>query len=199
MSFSESKIIDRLLSVIEQDIVPKTREGVKVGNKLFGAAILKKEDLSTLVSSTNTETENPLWHGEVHTMKKLYELPREQRPNPRDCIFLATHEPCSLCLSAITWGGYDNFYYLFSFEDSRDSFNIPHDLRILKEVFKVENGDYFHDNYYWKSHDLVKLVDGYQGELKRSFLDRIENLKAVYAEMSDVYQSSKGDADIPLD
>ena len=83
-----------------------------------------------MVASTNTETENPLWHGEVHTLKKLYEMPRSQRPAPKDCIFFATHEPCPLCLSAITWGGYDNFYYLFSYVDSRDSFNIPHQLDI---------------------------------------------------------------------
>ena len=57
-------------------------------------------------------------------------------------IFLATHEPCSLCLSAITWTGFDNFYYLFSHEDSRDSFAIPHDLKILKEVFTLDPGGY---------------------------------------------------------
>jgi tRNA(Arg) A34 adenosine deaminase TadA len=81
------------------------------------------------VAGTNTETENPLGHAEVFTIKKLYELPRPQRPKPHDCIFVATHEPCSLCLSAIPWGGYDNFYYLFSHEDSRDSFSIPRDLK----------------------------------------------------------------------
>jgi tRNA(Arg) A34 adenosine deaminase TadA len=37
-------------------------------------------------------------------------------------------------LSGITWGGFDNFYYLFTFEDTRDAFGIPHDIRILEEV-----------------------------------------------------------------
>ena len=41
-----------------------------------------------------------------------------------------------------TWGGYDNFIYLFSYEDSRDSFNIGHDLKILKQVFKHDPGGY---------------------------------------------------------
>ena len=58
------------------------------------------------------------------------------------CLFLSTHEPCSLCLSAITWAGFDNFHYLFGYVDTRDAFNIPHDLRILSEVFRIENGDY---------------------------------------------------------
>jgi tRNA(Arg) A34 adenosine deaminase TadA len=96
--------------------VPKTRAGVALGNKLFGAAILRKDDLSLVVADTNNEMENPLWHGEVHTLKKFYELPTDQRPEPKDCIFFATHEPCSLCLSAITWTGFDNFYYLLAMQ-----------------------------------------------------------------------------------
>jgi tRNA(Arg) A34 adenosine deaminase TadA len=128
---SKVALINRLFDVIEDDIVPLTAKGVAQGNKLFGAAILRKHDLSLVIAETNNELENPLWHGEVHCLKRFYELPRADRPETGDCIFLATHEPCSLCLSAITWAGFDNFYYLFSHEDSRDSFAIPHDLKIL--------------------------------------------------------------------
>ena len=78
----------------------------------------------------------------MHTLKLLYELPRSARPAPAECLFLSTHEPCSMCLSAITWAGYDNFHYLFSHEESRDDFAIPHDLRILKEVFRLDAGGY---------------------------------------------------------
>lgn len=192
------KIIDGLLSALEHDIVPLTQKGVREGNKVFGAAILRKSDLSLVVAATNTEVENPLWHGEVSAIKKLYEIPRSKRPAPRDCYFLATHEPCSLCLSAITWGGYDNFYYLFSYTDSRDSFNIPHDLKILKEVFKCDHGNYARENFYWKSNNILTLINACDDVHKNDFLARIDRLKKVYNEMSDVYQNSKGDADIPL-
>lgn len=37
-------------------------------------------------------------------------------------------------LSGIPWGGWDNFFYLFTYEDTRDAFSIPHDIRILEEV-----------------------------------------------------------------
>jgi tRNA(Arg) A34 adenosine deaminase TadA len=194
-----AKLIDRLLETIEKDIVPLTRQEVEKGNKLFGAAILRKDDLSLVLAASNNEIENPLWHGEVHALKRLYEMPRSERPAPRDCIFLATHEPCPLCLSAITWGGYDNFYFLFSYEDSRDSFNIPHDIRILKEVFKQDPGGYARENHYWKSYAIRDLISACDAEAQQGFNARIDKLTKSYGEMSDVYQKSKGDAGIPLD
>jgi tRNA(Arg) A34 adenosine deaminase TadA len=197
----EIGLIDRLLDVVEREIAPKTAEGVARGNKLFGAAILRKADRSTVVAETNNETENPLWHGEIHALKRFYELPREARPKPVDCIFLATHEPCSLCLSAITWGGYDNFWYLFSHEDSRDSFNIPHDLRILKEVFGLEPGGYAAENHYWKSHNIVRAIDGFAGPDRARLSRRVEKLVEIYGRLSEIYQGNKhlAEGDIPLD
>lgn len=195
---SNPVLIDRLLSVIENDIIPLTRRGVETGNKLFGAAILRKSDYSLVVAGTNNETENPLWHGEVHTLKLLYEMAPADRPAPADCIFLATHEPCSLCLSAITWSGYDNFHYLFSHEDSRDSFNIPHDLRILKEVFTLDPGGYNATNAYWTSDDLMKAIQSLEPAQRDPLLARVEVLQKIYDEMSDVYQANKSESEIPL-
>jgi tRNA(Arg) A34 adenosine deaminase TadA len=194
----EPELIDRLLSVMEDDIVPMTQEEVRKGNKVFGAAILRKSDLSLVIAGTNNETQNPLWHGEVHTMKLLYEMAPENRPRPADCIFFATHEPCSLCLSAITWGGYDNFYYLFSHEDSRDSFNIPHDLKILKEVFTLEPGGYNRENAYWRSAGLIGGIAAAPEADRAAFIARVEALGKTYAAMSETYQSHKTGTEIPL-
>jgi tRNA(Arg) A34 adenosine deaminase TadA len=195
---SDVSLINRLLDVIEHDIAPKTAEGVAHGNKLFGAAILRKDDQSLVIAETNNEVENPLWHGEVHCLKRFYEMPKADRPETGDCIFLATHEPCSLCLSAITWTGFDNFYYLFSHEDSRDSFAIPHDLKILKEVFTLAPGGYNAENAYWKSFSIRKLARGLP-EVERSQLqDRIAGISARYDALSAKYQDSKGENDIPL-
>ncbi len=195
---STASLINRLFDVVENDIVPKTAEGVAHGNKLFGAAILRKSDLSLVLAETNNEMENPLWHGEVHCLKRFYEMPKADRPDTKDCIFLSTHEPCSLCLSAITWAGFDNFYYLFSHEDSRDSFAIPHDLKILKEVFTLDPGGYNAENAYWQSYSLRRLVRELP-EAERGPLEaRVENISKRYDELSEEYQSGKGDNDIPL-
>ncbi|RFC66955.1 MULTISPECIES: nucleoside deaminase [Mesorhizobium] len=195
---NETELAERLLDVIENDIVPKTAEGVSHGNKLFGAAIVRKDDKSLVIAETNNEMENPLWHGEVHCLKRFYEMPKADRPDTRDCIFIATHEPCSLCLSAITWTGFDNFYYLFSHEDSRDSFAIPHDLKILKEVFTLEPGGYNAENAYWKSHSIRKLIRTLPEADRKRLEARIGKISAEYDRLSNQYQADKGDNDIPL-
>ena len=195
---TDAALIDRLLDVIEHDILPMTAAGVEAGNKLFGAAILRKSDLSLVLAETNNEMENPLWHGEVHALKRFYEMPKETRPDTKECIFIATHEPCSLCLSAITWAGFDNFYYLLSHEDSRDSFAIPHDLRILKEVFTLDPGGYNAENAYWKSHSIRREVDALAEPERARLQARIAAVSKSYDGLSAIYQESKADNDIPL-
>ena len=80
MSYPDHELAARFLHVIEHDVVPLTRAGVERGDKVFGAAILRKPDLSLVVVGTNRETENPLFHGEIATLNAFYEMPAEGRP-----------------------------------------------------------------------------------------------------------------------
>jgi len=201
-------LIERFFDVIENDIAPMTQRGVAAGNKIFGAAILRKADLSLVLAETNNEVENPLWHGEMHAIKRFHELPAEQRPHPEDCLFLTTHEPCSLCLSGITWAGFDNFYFLFSHEDSRDSFAIPYDIQILREVFAVPDPGrneaapdrplYNRTNRFWQAHDISRMIASLDRGSREALLSRFDDIGALYSELSAAYQRNKGDKGIPL-
>ncbi|SCZ98613.1 BZ3500_MvSof-1268-A1-R1_Chr3-1g05500 [Microbotryum saponariae] len=128
---ADVKLVHTLLDTTLNSIIPLTRAGVDSGAKVFGAAILRKDTLEPCMVATNTETDSPLMHGEITCIQNFYtQISAESRPKAKDTIFFATHEPCSLCTSGITWGGWDNFTYLFSYEETRDTFAIPHDIDI---------------------------------------------------------------------
>ena len=198
-SENSSIVVERILQVLTDDVVPLTAAGVAVGNKIFGAAIIDRRSLDLVVAGTNEEVENPLYHGEVSALNRYWALPADGRPAPQDCLFVATHEPCSLCLSAITWSGFDNFFYLFTYEDSRDAFAIPHDLRILDEVFGLSDGDYRRSNAFWSAHSIVDTINDLDDvEAAARLRAEVEQLKATYRELSATYQGGKSESDIPL-
>ncbi len=191
-------LVDRMLAVLQEEVLPLTQEGVRHGSKAFGAAVLHKDSLQFVMAGANDEAHNPLLHAEISCLNSFWSLPRESRPPPTECLFLTTHEPCSMCLSAITWSGFDNFYYLFSYEDTRDDFSIPHDLAILAEVFRCRDGAYANENAYWKSYYLLDLVQqGSQDERARR-QEQVAQLRSAYRDLSEHYQDRKQERDIPL-
>jgi tRNA(Arg) A34 adenosine deaminase TadA len=108
--------IRKMLQIIETDILPKTTLGVAKGNKVFGAAVLN-DQLGLVYADTNEETTCPLFHGEV---KLIYEwskqIPASERgPSAQSSVFLATHEPCCMCISSIVWSGFPCVYYFFPY------------------------------------------------------------------------------------
>ncbi|MFK7859834.1 MAG: nucleoside deaminase [Granulosicoccus sp.] len=195
----DKNLIQRLLDTLADDILPLTEKAVTRGNKVFGAALLRKSDQTTYLAETNNEMESPLHHGEMHLLKRYFELPASPRIPASELIFLSTHEPCSMCLSAITWSGFDNFFYFFSHEDSRDEFDIPHDLTILDEVFGLQPGQYNKQNAFWQCHHIVAWIEQSASDDDRvSLLAQVSAIKARYTAASTAYQSDKSGNDIPL-
>lgn len=200
---SPEDLVSTLLSVTESSIVPLTRSQVSSGSKLFGAAILKRSNLETLTIATNNERESPLLHGEINCIQTFFANKDPGRPQTKDCIFFATHEPCSLCLSGMTWSGFNEFYYLFTYEDSRDLFGIPYDIDILQSVYQVASPTdtpemlaskplYNRTNKFFKGRSVAELVDSIEDELaKEKWTAEIGRVKSLYNELSDTYQKGK--------
>ena len=184
-----------LLDIFIDTLIPETEIAVQKGNKIFGAFIIKKSDLSIVITGTNNEITNPLYHGEISTLFNFFKI---KNLNPKDYYFITSHEPCSLCLSAITWSGFDNFYYFFEHNDTKSSFHIPHDLNILQEVFNIQGGEYNKVNGYWKSFSIIDQIKANEDSNKHNLIKKIDKIKQLYADLSTQYQNAKISNNIPL-
>ena len=184
-----------LLDIFIDTLIPETEIAVQKGNKIFGAFIIKKSDLSIVITGTNNEITNPLYHGEISTLFNFFKI---KNLNPKDYYFITSHEPCSLCLSAITWSGFDNFYYFFEHNDTKSSFHIPHDLNILQEVFNIQGGEYNKVNGYWKSFSIIDQIKENEDLNKHNLIEKIDKIKLLYEDLSTQYQNTKISNNIPL-
>lgn len=182
--------IKRMLLIIENDILSKTTAGVDAGNKVFGAAILKK-DFSLDYAETNAETTCPLFHGEVHCIYQWSKrTPNEHRgPAAQNSIFLSTHEPCMMCISSIVWAGFQSVYYFFPYSKTTEQ-GIPHDIDTMHELWGVST--YRKQNKYVSTACLMDLIGNLDdGKEKKELVEIQDRLIKVYDTLSEKYHSEK--------
>ena len=177
-------MLDRVLSTIEEEILPQTKTQLAKGNKMFGAAVLDAFSGDTVVAATNLETACPIHHGEVVAIEAWSSL--KKRPRASECLFVATHEPCCLCVSAIVWSGFERCVFLFPYETTKRQ-GIPHDLDIMYELWRVER--YQPRNRYLATGGVSQLVAALPPNSERADLEkRVARLAAAYDALADSYR-----------
>jgi hypothetical protein len=65
-------------------------------------------------------------------------------------------------------------------------------------VFGVEDGNYRHTNAFWTGRSIRDLVDAEPEPLRSRLLEQDRCIRDVYAGLSQQYQDSKADNDIPF-
>ncbi|KAI9685537.1 MAG: hypothetical protein M1822_004395 [Bathelium mastoideum] len=202
LAHEPSVLVSRLLTLAETQIIPKLRESV-AGGPPFGAAISTKEHLKPVTVSTNHKREPPLLHGETNCIREFFLQAKDSRPEPRNCIFFSTHQPCSLCLSGLAWTGFPTIYYLFTYQETSDLLGIPEDVDILEEVFRVRApGDtdetlrarplYNKQNKYFSTTSISELIDDIPYKEERHRLRReAERVKSLWEPLNHVFVNRK--------
>ena len=75
---------------------------------------------------------------------------------------------------------------------------IPHDFRMLEEIFDCKGGNYVPDNHYWASASIAELIAKCDAADRTALEARVVKIKKKYDEMPAVYQKNKAASDIPL-
>lgn len=188
-SYDELK---RMLHVIRDDILPKTRVGVANGNKVFGAAVLEnRTTMKTIVADTNNELICPMFHGEVHVIYQWSKIvpPSQRGKASQEAVFLATHEPCCMCISSILWSGFATCYYLFPYSVTSAQ-GIPYDINTMHELWNVPT--YRKQNKYLSTACIMDLVNELSNDSERNeLLDLQTELINEYNALANQYHTEK--------
>ena len=133
---TEAEKIEKILRAIRGALLPLTERMVERGNHVFGGLVLRAEDCSVVAAGSNDRVENPIYHGEIDTLRRFFAL--TERPAPQDCIFVASHAPCPMCASAIAWAGFREVWMLYGYEAVKEGFDMPVDLMMYREIFGAD-------------------------------------------------------------
>jgi tRNA(Arg) A34 adenosine deaminase TadA len=144
-----------LLEVVRDEILPLTESESAKGNEPSGGAILRADTLTSVMVGADTRLKNPLFHGDIDAINRFFKLP--VHPPAEELIFLATHDPCPMCASAIAWAGFKEMWILFDEDDREPSGGISTDsLTMYRGLFGVDR--IREENGFFTKHSIKKVI-----------------------------------------
>eukprot|EP01084_Bolivina_argentea_P156692 273076_1 len=201
----EIMLIIKMVETIQNEIFPLTCRQVLEGDLWFGAAIFldsPNDNYPLITIGTNREaTQSPLYHGEISAITNYWALWKDgiqkfdngdfnrefygDQPHIKQTIFFSTHEPCPMCISAISWNNFPKIYYFFSYEDTKDDFGQPKDIEMFNVVFDNAGTEtdpyYIEENKWWNSIYILDVIQQIDDQQTRDILlNEYYKTKEVY-------------------
>lgn len=174
-------IVTGLLDVVEAELVRLARSAVDRGDRFFSVAIVRKADLSLVACGRDkSKSKDPTATAELNAIQGFFTV--NNRPNPRDCIFLCIHEPSPMALYQIALCGFDNFVYVFTKQEMKELGDDGETIA-LNAIFNGASQDesYKQNNDYWTAYSLVDMIQ--KCEKKSELLTTVEKVKTLFGEM----------------
>ncbi len=174
---TEADKLEMMLLAIKDRLLPLTERMVVEGNHVFGGLVLRADDCSVVAAGSNDRVENPIYHGEIDTLRRFFAL--AERPAPGECIFVASHAPCPMCAAAIAWSGFREVWMLYGYEAVKEGFDMPVDLAMYREIFGADGPRA--DNAFYTLRCLRDEAEKYPE--KPALRRLLEEFDAAYAAM----------------
>jgi tRNA(Arg) A34 adenosine deaminase TadA len=153
---NDAEKVKKLIEVIRDEILPLTESESARGNEPSGSAIVRSDTLTSVMVGADNRLKNPLFHGDVDAINRFFKLP--VHPPAEELIFLATHDPCPMCASAIACAGFKELWILFDWDDyaELESGVIDDALAMYRGLFGVEG--IRQDNGFFTRHSIKRFV-----------------------------------------
>jgi len=83
---------------------------------VFGAVIVKDNEIIAEGYNQVIKRNDPTWHGEVHAIREACK--KMGSPHLEGCVLYTSAEPCPMCLTAAYWAHIDHIFYAARVEDA---------------------------------------------------------------------------------
>lgn len=163
-----------IIKAIKEKLLPLTEKKAAEGNHLFGGIVLDRQSCRVITAGSNNRQENPIYHGEIDTIQHFFA--DRNHPDPASCLFVASHDPCPMCISAISWAGFHEIWVLFGYDDVKRKFGMPVDLTMYHELFASEGAS--DENSFFRKYYLKK--EAAKQENAAELLKEIAEIEARY-------------------
>lgn len=136
--FDDSKFTEKLITHWENELI---KFSPSIRGRFFLAMIVNEKTKNIISCGINSVfiNFNPLHHAEITALNNAFKNKYHNIQLPDYFVMISSHEPCMMCASAIMWSGIKKTYYVFSYEETSEMFDMPIDIDQINETCNINH------------------------------------------------------------